>query len=347
MTETPKSEKLSSFSDKVTKDNIRPLWDVLSTLVTPEPKSRCEAALWKYNEVRPLLMEAGGLLTAKEAERRVLILENPGIPGESKITTSLYAGIQLVLPGEIAPAHKHSQSAFRFVLEGGDGAYTAVNGEKAYMEVGDLILTPSGTWHDHGNESDNPVIWLDGLDIPIVQFFDASFMEHHTEDEHPHVKSDGDSLARYGSGMLPMDYEAEMPTSPVIKYPYSRTKQILNKMKETKDWDPCHGLKLMYVNPSDGKSAMPTLGAYMQLLPAGFITSSYRSTDATIYSVVEGNGKTKIGDKILEWGPKDTFVVPSWHHHQHIADSECVLFSFSDRPVQKALGLWREDRGNR
>lgn len=342
-----KSKNLSSYSDRVIKDNIRPLWDVLSTLVTPEPKSCCEATLWRYDTVRPLLIEAGNLLTAKEAERRVLILENPGIPGESKITTSLYAGIQLVLPGEIAPAHKHSQSAFRFVLEGKKGAYTAVNGEKSYMEVGDLILTPSGTWHDHGNEGDEPVLWLDGLDIPIVQFFDASFMEHHSEDEHPHTKGDGDSMARYGSGMLPIDYEAEVPTSPVMKYPYSRTRKILFKMKETNEWDPCHGLKLMYVNPSDGKSAIPTLGAFMQLLPSGFETASYRSTDATVYSVVEGTGKTKIGNKTFEWGPKDTFVVPSWHYHHHIANSECVLFSYSDRPVQKVLGLWREDRGNR
>ena len=142
-----KSKNLSSYSDRVIKDNIRPLWDVLSTLVTPEPKSCCEATLWRYDTVRPLLIEAGNLLTAKEAERRVLILENPGIPGESKITTSLYAGIQLVLPGEIAPAHKHSQSAFRFVLEGKKGAYTAVNGEKSYMEVGDLILTPVSYTH--------------------------------------------------------------------------------------------------------------------------------------------------------------------------------------------------------
>ena len=103
----------------------------------------------------------------------------------------------------------------------------------------------------------------------------------------------------------------------------------------------------MYINPLDGKSVMPTMGAFMQLLPKGFESSSYRSTDATVYCVVEGQGKTQIGDKVFEWGPSDTFVVPSWHHHQHIASSECILFSFSDRPVQQALGLWREDRGTK
>ncbi len=215
------------------------------------------------------------------------------------------------------------------------------------MNKGDLILTPSGRWHDHGNESDEPTFWLDGLDIPIVQFLDASFFEHHSEDEHPHVLSDGDSVARYGSGMMPLGFEPVSTTSPVVKYPYDRTRESLEKLKNTDNCDPCHGLKLMYVNPVDGKSAMPTMGAFMQLLPSGFETSSYRSTDATVYSVVEGRGRTKIGDKIINWGVNDTFVIPSWHNHQHFADEECVLFSYSDRPVQQALGLWREDRGNR
>ncbi len=345
MDEARKAE-LANYSDKIGEGNLVPLWDRLRSLVTPEPKSPCQPHLWRYDAIRPVLLEAGTLLTAKEAERRVLILENPGMPGESKITTSLYAGIQLIMPGEIAPAHKHSQAAFRFIIEG-NGAYTAVDGEKSYMSKGDLILTPSGRWHDHGNESDEPTFWLDGLDIPIVQFLDASFFEHHSDDEHPHVIEDGDSVAMYGSGMMPVDFEVQSPTSPVVKYPYERTRATLNKMKKAGNLDPCHGLKLMYVNPVDGKSAMPTMGAFMQLLPSGFETSSYRSTDATVYSVVEGRGKTKVGERVFEWGPNDTFVVPSWHHHQHFAGDECVLFSYSDRPVQQALGLWREDRGNR
>jgi len=172
-------------------------------------------------------------------------------------------------------------------------------------------------------------------------------MEHHCDDTHPHVIDDGDSVARYGSGLMPVNFEPTSLTSPVMKYPYKRTKQALDKMKQTDEWDPCHGLRLMYVNPVDGKSAMPSMGAFMQLLPKGFETASYRSTDATVFSVVEGSGKTQIGDKVFEWGPNDTFVVPSWHHHQHFAGDESVLFSYSDRPVQQALGLWREDRGNR
>ena len=338
--------ELAGYSKKISEDNLVPLWERLKTLVTPEPVSACRPHLWQYDDVRPVLLEAGSLLTAKEAERRVLILENPGMPGDSKITTSLYAGIQLIMPGEIAPAHRHSQAAFRFILEG-NGSYTAVDGEKSYMSKGDLILTPSGRWHDHGNESNEPTFWLDGLDIPIVQFLDASFMEHHSEDEHPHVLEDGDSLARYGSGMMPVDFEAPSNTSPVMKYPYVRTRANLSKMEKAGKPDPCHGFKLMYVNPVDGKSAMPTMGAFMQLLPSGFESASYRSTDATVYSVVEGSGSTKVGDKVITWRANDTFVIPSWHLHQHFADDECVLFSYSDRPVQQALGLWKEDRGNR
>ena len=122
-------------------------------------------------------MEAGRLITAEEAERRVLILENPALRGQSCITASLYAGLQLILPGEVAPAHRHTQSALRLVLDG-DGAYTAVDGERTTMRRGDFIITPSWTWHDHGNLGDQPVVWLDGLDIPIVRFFDAGFAEN-------------------------------------------------------------------------------------------------------------------------------------------------------------------------
>ena len=164
------------------------------------------------------MIEAGGLITAKEAERRVLILENPGLRGQSKITTDLYAGVQLVLPGEVAPAHRHTQSALRFVLEG-DGAHTAVNGERTPMRYGDFIITPPMAWHDHGNETDQPMFWLDGLDIPIVQFLDASFSEHHDEDEQPIARPVGDAQARYGSNLLPVDQRPAAGASPVFNYP--------------------------------------------------------------------------------------------------------------------------------
>jgi gentisate 1,2-dioxygenase len=112
--------------------NLTPLWEVLHALVPPQPATPCVSALWKYEQVRPFLMRAGEAITADEAVRRVLILENPALRGQSAITQSLYAGLQLILPGEVAPSHRHTQSALRFIVEG-TGAYTAVDGERTTM----------------------------------------------------------------------------------------------------------------------------------------------------------------------------------------------------------------------
>lgn len=334
----------AEFYAKIDKQNISALWNVFNKIITPEPKSRCVAHHWEYADVRSLLLESGPLISARQAERRVLILENPGVRGESKITSSLYAGMQLVLPGEVAPAHRHSQSALRFIMEG-KGAHTSVGGERCYMNVGDFVITPPWQWHDHGNETEEPTIWLDGLDVPIIGFFDTSFAEGCPEDEHPLTRPPGDSLARFGNGLLPVDYEDRPQNSPVFSYPYERTRNVLETLRRTDEWDSCHGLKLRYINPTTGDSAMPTIGTFLQLLPKGFATSKYRSTDATVFVPVEGKGRSRIGDQTFEWGPQDVFVVPSWNWVIHEADSDAVLFSFSDRPCQAKLGIFREQRG--
>src|SRR5213595_2519230 len=179
-----KTPEREAFYRKIDGENLSALWNVMGELITPEPKSACRPHLWKFDIIRDYMTEAGKLITAKEAERRVLVLENPGLRGQSKITTDLYAGVQLVMPGEVAPAHRHTQSALRFVLEG-HGAHTSVGGERTRMEPGDFVITPAMHWHDHGNASDQPMFWLDGLDIPIVQILDASFAEHLDQDEQP------------------------------------------------------------------------------------------------------------------------------------------------------------------
>ena len=340
-----------AFYDRIDTKNLAPLWTSLGGLVTPEPISPCVPASWRFDDIRAAMIEAGGLITAKEAERRVLVLENPGLRGQSKITTDLYAGVQLVLPGEVAPAHRHSQSALRFVLEG-NGGYTAVNGERTVMHEGDFIITPSWTWHDHGNTSDEPIFWLDGLDIPMVQFFDASFAEHLDVDEQPLSRPAGDCEARYGMNLLPVDYKLAGTASPVFTYPYDRTREALERMRRVEAWDACHGLKLRYTNPSTGGHAMPTMGNFIQLLPKGFSTAAYRSSDATVFAPIEGHGRSFIAlrsgeEFVVEWGKRDIFVVPSWHRVRHeTASDDAVLFSYSDRPVQEALHLFREDRGN-
>ena len=335
-----------AFYERIAPLSLAPLWETLHQLVPPAPASPCVPAIWRYAEVRPHLMEAGGLIGAKEAVRRVLILKNPGLGGEAAITRTLFAGLQLILPGEIAPSHRHTQSALRFIVEC-DGAYTAVDGEKTLMRPGDFVITPSWTWHDHGNDSDRPMVWLDGLDIPMVRMLDAGFAENYPEDTQPLNRPVGDAPARYGAGLLPLGYAAKGRTSPVFNYPYARTREALETMRRAGEWDPCHGLKMTYTNPATGGYAMPTIGSFIQLLPKGFGSAPYRSTDGTVFAVVEGRGRSTVGGKTFDWGPRDVFVAPSWAWIRHEAAGDAVLFSFSDRPVQDALGLWREQRGKR
>ena len=334
--------KKNDFYKNISELNMAPLWEVLAKLVTPEPNTRTHSHIWYWKDTKDRVLDSGSIITAEQAERRVLILENPNMRGESKITDTLYAGLQLILPGEVAPSHRHTQSALRFVMHG-NGAYTAVDGEKTIMRPGDFIITPSWTWHDHGNESNEPMIWLDGLDIPMVNHFSASFAEKLNEDTQELKRPEGDSLARYGAGLLPVDHKLfDNLASPVFSYPYDRTKEALDKMKESKEWDKCHGLRLKYVNPSNGGHAIPTMATFMQLIPKSFSGNSYRSTDGTIYTVVEGQGKTTINDQEYLWNKGDIFVVPPWAKIKHETIDESILFSFSDRPVQELLGLFRE-----
>jgi gentisate 1,2-dioxygenase len=316
----------------------------MGDIITPTPKSACQPGIWHFDPIRARLLEAAQIISAAEAERRVLILENPGLRGQSKFTTSLYAGIQLVTPGEVAPAHRHSQSALRLVLES-DGGQTVVNGEPTEMRYGDFVITPHWQWHDHRNTSDAPIFWLDVLDIPIVQFFDASFAEGMNQDRQVLTAPGGDSLARFGDNMVPLGYERHSPASPIFNYPYERARDALERMRVRDAWDPCHGLKMRYVNPINGDWAMPTIGTCLQLLPKGFVTQTYRATDATGFTVLEGTGRSYIRGEVYEWRPRDTFVVPSWHDVVHEPDEDAVLFAYSDRPVQEKLGLFREQRG--
>jgi gentisate 1,2-dioxygenase len=328
------------FYERLDRQHASPLWDVLPRIIPASPRPAAVPVLWHYDQMRPLLMEAGRLLSEQEAERRVLILENPGLRGQSKVTGSLYVGLQLILPGEAARCHRHTMSAIRFVIES-QGAYTAVDGERTTMHPGDFILTPSWTYHDHGNLGEAPAVWLDGLDIPIVNLFDASFAEHHPDQVQRQTIPEGDSLARYGTNMLPVDFTPSRPASPVFSYPYARTREALDRLARRAP-HPSHGFKLRFVNPASGGYAMPTIGAFMQLLPAGFTGAPYRQTDAEVFLVVEGQGRTTAGETVYDWGPRDIFVVPSWMAARHEARSEAVLFSLSDRPAQQALGFWRE-----
>jgi gentisate 1,2-dioxygenase len=333
------------YYDRIGKHNLTPLWEVLGALVPKAPASPATAALWRYAEVREAVMEAGRLITAAEAERRVLILENPTLSGQSSITQSLYAGLQLILPGEVAPAHRHTQSALRLVLDG-EGAYTAVDGERTTMRRGDFIITPAWTWHDHGNLGDQPVVWLDGLDIPTLRFFDAGFAEHGKELSQAASRPEGDSLHRYGSNLVPVDFH-QAPTEPtkVFVYPFAQTRAALEGIARGAA-DAWFGHKMRFVNPATGASPMPTIGAFAQRLEAGFETRPYRCTDGTVYACLEGAGEAEINGQDFRFEENDVFVVPSWQTVRLRAKSATILFSFSDRPAQQSLGIWREEKIN-
>jgi len=332
-----------AYYDRISAYHMAPLWEVLKDLVPREPSSVCAPAIWRFNDVRALVAEAGDLISAREAERRVLVLENPALRGKSRITQTLYAGLQLILPGEVAPAHRHTASAIRFVLDG-EGAYTAVEGEPTVMRPGDFVITANWAAHDHGNRSSQPMIWLDVLDLPTVNFFEAAFSEHLPDETQAIAREDGDSLARYGCGVLPDGATTTLRRTPIINYPYARTRPILDRLLRAGDVDPCHGVRVRYANPLTGGWAMPTMGAHLQLLPKGFGGRDHRATDGTIYVCAEGEGSTTIGGARFDWRQADVFVVPPWQRHAHATGAGAVLFSISDRPAQEALGIWREER---
>ncbi|WP_323118999.1 gentisate 1,2-dioxygenase [Burkholderia alba] len=345
-TPAPDPER-TAYYEQIAAQRLTPLWESLHSLVPREPRPKARPAIWKYARIRDLVMQAGRLISAAEAVRRVLILENPGLPGKASMTPNLYAGLQLILPGEIAPSHRHTQSALRFIVEG-TTAWTAVNGERTTMRPGDFVITPSWTWHDHGNrpadDGGEPVVWLDGLDIPLVATMDAGFAENYPEATQPVTRPEGDSFARFGHNMAPVRQRAPDPTSPIFNYPYERSREALDSLYRHGELDPWDGVKLRYVNPATGGWPMPTIATFMQYLPAGFRGRAYRSTDATIYSVVEGHGTVRIGADTFEFEPRDVFVAPSWQPVSLSADDGSVLFSYSDRPVLAALNLLREAR---
>jgi gentisate 1,2-dioxygenase len=216
------------------------------------------------------------------------------------------------------------------------------------MLPGDLVLTPPWAWHDHGNDTKNPMIWLDGLDLPLVNFLEMSFHDPYSEDTQPITESPGSSLAKYGSMALQPTWieRKEEGSSPLMYYPWDRTREALERLATGEDGSPYDGVMMEYTNPSTGGHAMPTIACFVQLLRPGESTKSHRHTTSSVYHVVVGKGHTLVGDQKLDWANKDTFCVPGWAFHEHVNESPtepAFLFSFTDTPVLKALGFYREE----
>jgi gentisate 1,2-dioxygenase len=322
-----------------------PLWRYYGDIFDEEPSSRAVPYVWKYQDLRPHMLHFGESLSLEEAERRVLMLVNPGLVEPPATVNSLYAGIQIILPGETAQAHRHTANAFRFIIEG-EGAYTTVNGEKVHMRPGDLLLTPGWHWHDHFHGGEGPMMWLDGLDYPLVNALESGFFQLYAERTQPSRAPDDFSSRQFIHGRLnPAWLAADTVSSPIGNYPWAQTRQAFEGISDHAAGSDHDGIMLEYTHPGTGGPVMPTMSCRIARLRPGFQGRAHRHTASTIYHVVDGQGRTEADGHVLEWGPKDIFAVPGWAWHSHHNGSrvgDAILMSYTNEPALRALGLYRE-----
>ncbi|KAF2496524.1 RmlC-like cupin [Lophium mytilinum] len=307
-------EQLTKNLLKAAEDyHTKPLWAQMARLNPPLPNPKCHPHVWEYEKIRPSLLQAGELITEKQAERRVLMLVNPS--REAPYTTdTIYAGLQLVMPNETAPAHRHTAFACRFIIEG-NGGFTAVHGRRIQMQRGDVILTPTWNWHDHGKDGSGPMIWLDGLDLPSFVHFPVHFVEHYADPRYPAKNVDTSA-------------------SPLV-FPWTR-------MKVQLDAGSGESTTKGYYK-ADGSEISRTLGTSATRISPGKSTPKIQETASSIFHVIEGSGTTTIDGREFSWKKYDTFCIPSWHEYQHHAgDGETVyLYRVHDEPMLKSLGFYR------
>ncbi|WP_068085193.1 cupin domain-containing protein [Novosphingobium rosa] len=323
------------------------LWTVANKIEPWEPASTSVPYLWRYKDLREDVLRSLELVTPEQAGRRVVYLENPGRKDVVAAVGWLYSGLQTMAPGECASSHRHSASALRFIMEG-SGAFTNVDGHKMTLGRNDFVLTPNGTWHEHGVAEDGTnCIWQDGLDIPLMNALDANFYEVHPDLQQVVSFPVNDSLGMWaGTALRPAGEMWRKPYSPLLKYEWGPTYESLLRYAAVSEGSPYDGLLMEYVNPHTGGPVMPTLGASMQLLRAGFHTKAHRHTGSFVYQCAKGHGYSIINGQRFDWQERDIFVVPSWAWHEHVnlSDSEdACLFTFNDLPVMRSLGLWREE----
>ncbi len=328
--------KLAELDSELEKNQLSGFWK------TRVPSHSSEAPyLWKWESLLDGLLKASETIGIEQAERRAIRLVSPHLPIKSTSHTLQFT-FSIVNPGEIARAHRHNMAAIRFVVQG-KGAYTAVAGEKFEMQEGDLILTPNWTWHDHHNESEDPIIWLDGLDGPLIQSLNVLFFEEYEKLEQPISRGAGEALSRFGFTRSATFDETLLRGVP-FRYAWTDTYRALKVMSD-KERDPCDGTLLRYVNPATGGFTYPTMSCEIQLLKAKERTRTHRHTSTSLYHVFRGQGRTLVGGTHLEWKKGDSFVVPlwRWHSHENVSDDEAIIFSINDRPVMEALQLYREE----
>jgi gentisate 1,2-dioxygenase len=328
--------KLAELDSELEKQQLSGFWRTRVPSHSPEAPY-----LWKWEPLLDGLYKASETIGIEQAERRAIRLVSPHLPIKSTSHTLQFT-FSIVNPGEIAKAHRHNMAAIRFVVQG-RGAYTVVDGEKFPMAEGDLILTPNWTWHEHHNESEDPIIWLDGLDGPLIQSLNVLFFEDSAMPEQPITRVTGESLSRLGFARAPKHDEAQFRGMP-FRYAWPDTYNALKILSET-DRDPHDGTLLRYINPATGGYTYPTMSCEIQLFRPKEITKLHRHTSTSIYHVFKGRGRTAVGERYLEWSKGDSFVIPlwQWHSHQNPFDEEAILFSINDRPVMETLQLYREE----
>ena len=334
-----RSDDLESFHAILEDANIQPLWDRYHDLLPEEPTAPDRPMLWRWTDILPLVDRALRDVSMEDAVRRVLMLVNPAFDGKPFTSTNLFAVMQILGPGERAPAHRHSPSAMRFIVEGGGGA-TIVNGQHCPMEPGDLILTPNWAWHEHVNDGDRRVVWLDALDVPLATNLGALFSEHGGTNAFADDLSRLPDAAFAGAGLVPQAEAPTVPYSPMFRYPWTRTMDALDAAPEAEDG----ARRVRYTNPVDGGPAIATLDCYAWRLAKGAETETRRSSANAVFLVVDGEGVSTIGDETVEWRQHDVFTVPHWNWASHTATSETAhLFTFTDREVLRRLDFLREE----
>lgn len=339
--------ELEAYYGELERLDAGALWKVANAIEPWEPQSKSVPVLWRYADLRAHVLKSLDLVTPEKAGRRVVYLANPGRREVSAAVGWLYTGIQVMNAGEVASAHRHAASALRFIMEG-SGAYTIVDGHKVTLAANDFVLTPNGTWHEHGvSDEGSTCIWQDGLDIPLVNALEANFYEVHPDlQQATNLPVDDMSGTWGGAGLLPQGETWQKGYSPLFAYRWEPTYEALAKAAEVSDGSPYDGIIMDYVNPVTGGPVMQTIGAQMQLLRPGEQTKAHRQVGSFVYQVAKGSGHTVIGGRRFDWTERDIFVVPSWMWHEHAngSDSEdACLFAFHDLPVMRALGLYKEE----
>ncbi len=329
---------MDTFHSEMQRLKVRALWEMDSH---GNRRGEVEQSMiWRWKELQPLIDQAVAAANMEDTERRVLAFYNPDLEGASNAISSLNGALQILLPGEHARPHRHSMNALRFVMEG-SGATTIVEGKRCPMAEGDLILTPSWTWHEHVHEGTERIVWFDSLDVPLHQFFKTSAFEAGPPKNVLAIRDDEEFST---AGMVPANAAASSnPTfSPMFRYSWADACAAVAKIPADEDGSRM----LRYINPLTGGAVMSMIDCYLQELARGQETVPRRSSSSTIYLVAEGEGESTVGDSKIKWSRNDVFTVPRKNWHTHRATSRSAkLFLASDREVLQKLGLLQEEVG--